>query len=52
MDYVQELEEKVSALESQVEALREALTWIATVNAMDYEYVKMAKETLLKENKQ
>ena len=33
---------------TEIERLRTALTWIATVNAMDHEYQAMARDVLRK----
>lgn len=41
-----DLTDEKNRLESEVEALREALTWIAKVNATDYEYQNVARAAL------
>jgi hypothetical protein len=37
---------KIAAVEAQRDALLEALRWIATVNAMDYEYQQVARAAI------
>ena len=37
---------EIDRLRAECEAMRAALDWIATVNAMDYEYVRVARSAI------
>ncbi len=43
---VNQLVEKIAAEQAECQRLRDALTFIANVNAMDYEYQSVARECL------
>lgn len=46
--YADELEQERQRLNEVNQELLEALTWISTVNAMDYEYQQKAKQAIQK----
>lgn len=48
---VERLRAERDALAARVKALREALSWIDVVNAMDYEYRRHARTALLDDTK-
>lgn len=44
------LQDRIKELEAKIMRLNGALSWIAAVNACDYEYVKVAREALDRES--